>query len=158
MASLASFTATAVPVSAAPTEVSGYPTPEQMASRAPDAPVDVNTTNPLGTARTTLASTDNLGCPAGYACGWIDIWYANYRGQWGGNNPNWTVFPRTGCVTTGTWNDCVSSFDNNGSQCSVTVTRDAQYQGGGVVFFRGDRQGDLRNNWINDDITSNYWC
>ncbi len=76
------------------------------------------------------SATDSLGCPAGYACAWVNAYYSGGMGEWAGNNADWYIFPENNCYppnaasdSNGTWYDCASSIDNNGTQTSGNAPR-----------------------------------
>ena len=147
----------AAATAAAPPGVAAFP-PDTAAS-VNSTPHGVWSTPALAGAHGSQAIspfTDAHGCPSTYTCGWIDSGFSNLMGKWAGNNTNFQVFPRSGCQT-GTWNDCVSSIDNNGtSGCSVTYFWNAGY---GTPSFNDAQHiayGSLGSS--NDQFSSDRWC
>jgi peptidase inhibitor family I36 len=103
------------------------------------------------------------GCPSGDACFWPFKNFAGSRGAVSGNNPDFSRFPHTTSEChTGTWNDCIESVANNGTQCTVYWWTGANYTGRWHSLSRGDSVGDFATGYndpsFNDVISSNHWC
>ncbi|MFE3032917.1 peptidase inhibitor family I36 protein [Streptomyces canus] len=110
-------------------------------------------------------------CPAasGYACFWVNSYRGGTMGKVSGDNPDFRYVHNTsGCTEyPGSWNDCISSVENQGTQCTVFFYSDAQYLGTRHSLSIGDRvndfslpssQGGYNDPNFNDAISSNSWC
>ncbi|WDZ87834.1 peptidase inhibitor family I36 protein [Micromonospora cathayae] len=102
---------------------------------------------------------------AGYACFWVGGGFTGTRGRVAGNNPNYRYLSNSsGCTKApGTWNDCISSIRNDGTQCTVYFWTDADYHGRYHSLSRGDQVGNFSgapyyDAAFNDAISSNHWC
>ncbi|MFF8675997.1 peptidase inhibitor family I36 protein [Streptomyces sp. NPDC015242] len=105
-------------------------------------------------------------CPvdSGYACFWVNNYRGGTMGKVSGDNENYrNLSNSSGCTRyPGTWNDCISSVENQGRQCTVYFWTDANYQGRYHSLSIGDRVNDMAVGWndasFNDAISSNHWC
>ncbi|WP_269854727.1 peptidase inhibitor family I36 protein [Streptomyces sp. RPT161] len=105
-------------------------------------------------------------CPvsSGYACFWVDSYRGGAMGKVSGNNSNYmNLSNSSGCTAyPGTWNDCISSIENQGTQCTVYFWTDAGYTGRYHSLSIGDRVDDFATGYndpsFNDSISSNHWC
>jgi hypothetical protein len=119
---------------------------------------------PTGHSVARPASVDSLGCPSGDACFWVNDDYQGTMGHVAGNNPNFmNLSNSSGCTAyPGTWNDCISSLDNNGTECVVYFWTDANYKGSYHSVALGDKIWDFgavyNDPSFNDSISSNHWC
>jgi hypothetical protein len=110
------------------------------------------------------AQSDGLGCPSTYACFWVDNYASGTMGKVSGNNTNYmNVTNSSGCTKyPGTWNDCISSLDNNGTSCTVYFWTNASYGGRYHSLAIGDAVYDFgidyNDSSFNDSISSNHWC
>ncbi|MFF2470228.1 peptidase inhibitor family I36 protein [Streptomyces mirabilis] len=116
-------------------------------------------------AKTAGPLSDGLGCADGYACFWVNNNYNGTMGKVSGNNTNYlNLSNSSGCTKyPGTWNDCISSIDNNGtSGCKVFFWTGANYSGGYHSLSAGDAVYDFGAVYgdpsFNDSISSNHWC
>jgi peptidase inhibitor family I36 len=125
----------------------------------------------MRTARTTLAAffvalacatalafagaTSAASCPSGYACGWVNPNFGQPRGQWAVNVSNFSAYAQPACGS-GTWNGCISSDANSGTQCTVHFWTDVLYQGTRHNVARGSFEGGLGS--LNDTFSSMNWC
>jgi hypothetical protein len=128
----------------------------------PDTNASVNA-NPNGVHSDALAGgvapADSHGCPSSYACAWVDASFGTPMGEWAGTNPNFSAFSQAACnwfPPDQNWNDCASSVDNAGTQCTVDWYWDINYGGAMWALARGSSSGSL-GSW-NDEISSNGWC
>ncbi|MFG2126025.1 peptidase inhibitor family I36 protein [Streptomyces sp. NPDC048710] len=123
----------------------------------------------FGAAPAAQASTSGpqvTGCPqdSGYACFWVNSYRGGTMGKVSGNNTNYmNVSNSSGCTAyPGTWNDCISSIENQGRSCKVYFWTDANYQGRYHSLSIGDRVDDFAVGYhdpdFNDSISSNHWC
>ncbi|GAB3142429.1 hypothetical protein GCM10027290_16900 [Micromonospora sonneratiae] len=102
-------------------------------------------------------------CPSTYACFWVHDNYAGTMGKVEGNNPDFRgLYNSSGCTRyAGTWNDCITSIANRGTQCTVYFYKDAGYAGGSIALARNDEVANIGLHWgasWNDSISSNRWC
>lgn len=105
---------------------------------------------------------------AGYACFWVNANFGGTRGRVAGNNSNYlNLSNSSGCTAyRGTWNDCISSIRNDGTQCTVYFWTDAGYRGRYHSLSRGDQVANFGaappagygDPAFNDTISSNHWC
>jgi len=102
------------------------------------------------------ATFDAHGCPAWDACGWVN-------GTFGGNHRGWagTVrylgnYAQSQCQS-GTWNDCISSIDDNGrnTKCALWF-KDKAWKGDAWVNWTNRANGSLGG--FNDTFSSLNWC
>lgn len=116
----------------------------------------------------TSASADAATAPTpcapfrDYVCVWVNAYYSGTMGTFHDNNPDWTVFGRTGG---GTWNDVVSSAFNNSLTRNVALYNHVYYAG----FSECISPGNLIPNFasistgifpwdnFNDSVSSNSW-
>lgn len=150
------------PEGSQPIETDRVPTEAEIRAYPPDDPTTVNDPLTIGLADGEYPATRSLSqCPAGWGCAWTGTSFSGARGQWQGNNATWVVFSQPSCTYSGTsgdnWKNCASSFANKSTTRSVTINRDVNYGGGGVIFFTGHSQTNLASNWINNDVESNHW-
>jgi hypothetical protein len=126
---------------------------------------------PVNSAKATV--TDDVGIQAtcgiaGFACFWVNINFTGTRGRVEGNNSNYlNLSNSSGCTRfPGTWNDCISSIRNDGTQCTVWFWTNANYQGRAHSLARGDEVPNFASAppvgysdpAFNDSISSNHWC
>nr|WP_240449144.1 peptidase inhibitor family I36 protein [Streptomyces harenosi] len=103
-------------------------------------------------------------CPTSYACFWVHNNYGGTMGKVAGNNTNYmNLNNSSGCTAyPGTWNDCISSIANRGTQCTVYFFTNASYGGRWHSLSRGDEVADFATGYndpaFNDAISSNRWC
>lgn len=105
---------------------------------------------------------------AGFACFWVNNNFGGTRGRVAGDNPNYlNLSNSSGCTQyPGTWNDCISSIRNDGTECTIWFWTDANYQGRSHSLSRGDEVPDFAlapptgysDPSFNDSISSNHWC
>jgi hypothetical protein len=110
----------------------------------------------VGTGIGVAGIASAASCPSTYACGWKDSGFGTPRGQWAGTNPNFQAFGQPACQTN-TWNDCISSDANEGTQCTVHFFNDAGYLGGEHSVGRGVFESYVGDSF-NDRFSSNNWC
>ncbi|MGI5479446.1 peptidase inhibitor family I36 protein [Streptomyces lavendofoliae] len=121
---------------------------------------------PVASAATSgeAGATGPNDCPTRNACFWV---HSNYRGAMGkveGDNRNFRDLRNSsGCTAyPGTWNDCVSSIANRGTQCTVYFFTEAGYGGRWHSLSIGDEVADFATGYndpeFNDAISSNRWC
>ncbi|WP_179382396.1 peptidase inhibitor family I36 protein [Streptomyces sp. SA15] len=125
---------------------------------------------PVASAATPSAASGEVGinalgdCPSTYACFWVHSGYRGTMGKVAGNNTNFmNLSNSSGCTAyPGTWNDCVSSIANRGTQCTVYFFTNAGYGGRWHSLSRGDEVADFATGYndpaFNDAISSNRWC
>ncbi|MET7567380.1 peptidase inhibitor family I36 protein [Streptomyces sp. NPDC005492] len=127
-----------------------------------------------GAGTTAHAATDSAAAPAaqtqycpyqtGYACFWVDNYKGGTMGKVAGNNTNYmNLTNSSGCTKyPGTWNDCISSLENQGTQCTVYFWSAAGYTGNWHSVARYDSVYDFGVDYgdaaFNDTISSNHWC
>jgi hypothetical protein len=114
------------------------------------------------------AADDIWGCPSSYACFWAGAHMAPPMGKVSENNKNFGNLPYSSGCTSGSWNDCISAVDNNGTTCTVYWFMDADYKGRWHSLHKGDYVTDLSSSSpppigyadpsFNDAISSNRWC
>ncbi|GIH16862.1 peptidase inhibitor family I36 protein [Rugosimonospora africana] len=137
--------------------------PAQAASpRAAGAALTVTASNSTSAA----PAADGFGCPSGDFCFWVDINFGKFYGELSAKNADWTKLPNPQCRT-GNWNDCASSVDNQGVNCTAVGWWDTGYQGHYIFVSRGETLSDLTwYAWVdtnhqehlwNDAISSNSW-
>ncbi|MFI0901566.1 peptidase inhibitor family I36 protein [Streptomyces sp. NPDC020983] len=105
-------------------------------------------------------------CPVagGYACFWVDINRGGAMGKVAGTNHDYRNLKNSsGCTAyPGTWNDCISSVENQGTSCTVYFYSDADYHGTRHSVSIGDRVNNVGTGFhdpaFNDAISSNNWC
>jgi hypothetical protein len=109
------------------------------------------------------AVAQDTSCAGGDLCFWVNTNKGGAKGRVSGNNTSWSW--AQGQCSSGTWNNCASSIQNNGNNCTVNVFEDAGYGGHRLTLTRGTYISDLSGYWItypfdswNDDIQSNRWC
>jgi hypothetical protein len=113
-------------------------------------------------SQTTSAPAARGACPRSDLCFWVDINYGRARGRVAGNNPDWRRFRQPQCRG-GNWNDCASSFVNNGTRDAVVLYQDIDYRGGRLCLPRGAAIANATqrrfNNGVNlnDAVSSNRW-
>lgn len=102
-------------------------------------------------------------CPRKDLCFWVDVDYRGARGKVAGNNKDWRKFRQRHCRG-GNWNDCASSFVNNGKTDAVVLYQDVDYRGGRLCLPRGARIADATKRHyahsrvsLNDSVSSNKW-
>ena len=108
-----------------------------------------------GVAAAFAGTASAASCPSTYACGWKDSGFGIPRGQWAGTNGNFQVFGQPACQTN-SWNDCISSDANSGTQCTVHFWTEAGYFGGPHNVGRGSFESSIGG--FNDTFSSNSWC
>jgi hypothetical protein len=116
----------------------------------------------LNSQAASAAAGDGYGCPSLHGCGWVNSQFGTPMGQWAGPNAKFSIFGQPNCQE-GNWNDCISSIDNNGSQCRINWWWDIGHNSGNVWRLnRGYAYSNLnpdpagRN--ANDKFSSDDWC
>ena len=129
-----------------------------QAAPAPTSPGAASSAGPTGPV--TVADTT---CAGGDLCFWVNTNKGGAKGRVSGNNTSWS-WAQSSC-SNGTWNNCASSIQNNGNNCTVNVFENSGYGGARLTITRGTYISDLNGYWItfpfdswNDDIQSNRWC
>ena len=95
-------------------------------------------------------------CPRTYLCAWVHLNFTGNMGKWAGNNSDWRRFRQSQCAH-GTWNDCLTSVYNRGTQCSVWLFRHINFAGDWFTLARGNAIANVGPYW-NDSVSSNRWC
>ncbi|MEW2394554.1 peptidase inhibitor family I36 protein [Streptomyces sp. NPDC046862] len=125
---------------------------------------------PVASAATSGATPGDVeasglsSCPSTYACFWVDSGYRGTMGKVSGDNDNYmNLRNSSGCTRyPGTWNDCISSIANRGTQCTVYFFTNANGGGRWHSLSRGDEVADFATGYndpaFNDAISSNRWC
>lgn len=109
-------------------------------------------------------ATGLSSCPSTYACFWVNTNYSGTMGKVAGNNPNYTALSNSSGCPSGTWNDCISSIANRGTQCTVYFYQNANYSKSARwhSLSRGDQVANFGTGYndpgFNDVISSNRWC
>jgi hypothetical protein len=104
-----------------------------------------------------VAGADSYGCPSTYGCGWVNAGFGTPMGKWAGNNVNLDVFPQSQCHKVGTWNDCISSIDNNGtSGCNINWWWNSGY--GQPLWAERPHVAHGSLGSSNDQFSSDSWC
>jgi hypothetical protein len=102
-----------------------------------------------------VGTASAASCPSTYACGWVDAGFGVDRGQWAGTNPNFGVFAENPCQTN-TWNNCISSDANSGTQCRANFWTLTSYSGSAHSVARGSFESYV-GDFFNDTFSSNNW-
>jgi hypothetical protein len=119
----------------------------------------VLTTVALAGLAATPASAAPPNCPAGALCIYPDPGYSGGLGTLYGNNPDFTRLPTsTHNCGNGTWDNCVSSAFNNGTQCTVYLFSGYSYTGVKHTLSRGDGYYNFHDVGFDDTLSSNRWC
>ncbi|QIY67997.1 peptidase inhibitor family I36 protein [Streptomyces sp. RLB1-33] len=166
---LGAFLGAALLCATAATAQAGAVPADQPATKAPGA---LGTVALLAGASFTQAhasgpvtSSGLSSCPSGYACFWAWNQYAGNMGKVAGNNPDYRALRSSedGCIS-GTWNNCIRSVANRGTQCTVYFYDDYNYgkSHSWHSLSRGDQVGDFLTGYndynFEDAISSNKWC
>ncbi|GAA1274413.1 peptidase inhibitor family I36 protein [Streptomyces javensis] len=103
-------------------------------------------------------------CPSGYACFWGWSGYAGNMGKVAGNNSDYRALTSSSDGCGSTWNNCIRSVANRGTQCTVDFYDDYNYGKSNRwhSLSRGDEVSDFATGYndagFNDVISSNKWC
>jgi len=131
-----------------------------LSTSATAAPAAAHTSSHAAVTTQAAAAT----CPSTYTCFWVNDYYGGTMGKVAGNNSNYmNLSNSSGCTKyPGTWNDCISSITNQGTQCTVYFWTDAGYSDRYHSVAIGDWIGNFYDWWgdsaFNDAISSNHWC
>jgi Peptidase inhibitor family I36 len=106
-------------------------------------------------------------CPlnSGVACFWSDVSRSGAKGEVAGNNADFKDLSNSsGCTHfPGTWNDCIRSAANGGTQCVIYFWTGANYKGNYHSLAPGDSVDAFGSApWYDssfaDAISSDHWC
>jgi hypothetical protein len=107
-----------------------------------------------------VGPADSFGCPSLWGCGWVNSGFGGNMGKWQDQNAHMSDFHQIQCTTgdsNETWNDCISSIDNNkGSGCRFTWFWDGSYGGNSYQDPDGVAFNELGNS--NDQFSSDKSC
>lgn len=102
---------------------------------------------------------------SGVACFWSGISRSGTKGEVSGDNPDYRdLHNSSGCTKfPGTWNDCIRSVANGGSQCVIYFWTGANYTGRYHSLAPGDSIDAFgiapwNDPTFADAISSNHWC
>ncbi|MFI9407156.1 peptidase inhibitor family I36 protein [Nocardia sp. NPDC052316] len=102
----------------------------------------------------------DTSCPSGNFCFWPYNNYQGPRGKVAGDNEDFRKFKQSAC-SSGTWDNCIQSIKNRGTQCTVYMFSGYKYSGIRHSLGRGDNVPDI-SRWVTDgfanNISSNKWC
>jgi Peptidase inhibitor family I36 len=134
--------------------------PGTAAAASSPPPIVVSSQAPAAAAHPNVPPP-SFGCLETYLCAWVSINYNGNEGFFSDANTHWSDFSQSTCVG-GTWNDCASALQNDGSSYSV-VYQNANDAGGSFTLSPGGYVSNLTlltfTNGVNmnDAISSNSW-